>query len=124
MKEGIILSLGYRSNSKLELHPSVCTVLTLATTVTKSIRLCDLHNRTNYTSQLKQARSSRTTPLSRRKSLSAASLLDDRRRLDDLLAEEMTLDKVRKPDLQLVAEELLCWDREDLIDLFERLILC
>jgi hypothetical protein len=56
--------------------------------------------------------------------IGALALLDDGRRLGDLLPEEVALDEVRKPDLQLIAEELFGGDREDLVDFFERLGIC
>lgn len=62
-----------------------------------------------------------TSHLSCGNRVGALALLDDGRWLGDLLAEEMALDEVGEPDLQLVAEELLGGDREDLINLFERL---
>ena len=34
--------------------------------------------------------------------------------LDDVLAEDVSLDEVRKPHLGLIRDELLRWDREDL----------
>lgn len=46
--------------------------------------------------------------------LSLVLLFDDWRRLLDLLAEDVALDKVRKPDFQFVADERLGWDGEDL----------
>lgn len=39
---------------------------------------------------------------------------NDRRRLGDVLAEDVTLDEVGKPDRQLVADELASRDGEDL----------
>lgn len=48
-------------------------------------------------------------------------LLDDWRRLNDLLAEDVALDEVRQPDLHLIAKELLRRDREDLVDFLQRL---
>ena len=42
------------------------------------------------------------------------SLLDDLRRLRDLLPENMSLDKVWKPHGQLMGDEVLRWDRENL----------
>ena len=40
--------------------------------------------------------------------------LDDRRRLDDVLAEDVALDEVGEPDVQFVADETLGRDGEDL----------
>lgn len=48
-------------------------------------------------------------------------LLDDWRRLNDLLAEDVALDEVRQPDLHLIAKELLRRDREDLVDFLKSL---
>lgn len=49
--------------------------------------------------------------------------LDNWRWLLDLLAEDVALDKVWKPHSEFVAEEVLCWDGEDLVDFFERELL-
>jgi hypothetical protein len=43
-------------------------------------------------------------------------LLDDWRGLFDLLAEDVSLEEVRKPHSQLIVEETLGWDREDLCE--------
>lgn len=39
---------------------------------------------------------------------------DDGRWLGDVLAEDVALEEVGQPDFGFVAEELLCWDGEDL----------
>ena len=41
-------------------------------------------------------------------------LLENGRRLCNLLTENVPLDEIGKPHGQLVADELLCWYREDL----------
>jgi hypothetical protein len=43
-------------------------------------------------------------------------LLDDWRRLFNPLAEDVSLEEVRKPHRQLIVEETLGWDREDLCE--------
>jgi len=43
-------------------------------------------------------------------------LLDDWRRLHDLLAHDVALDEVREPRVQLVADVALRWDGEDLCE--------
>jgi hypothetical protein len=48
-------------------------------------------------------------------------LFDDWRRLDNLLAEDVTFDEIREPDLHLIAEKLLRRYREDLVEFLERL---
>ena len=50
-------------------------------------------------------------------------LLNDRRGLLELLAEDVALNGIRKPDPELVAEELAGWDGEDLVQFFERELL-
>ena len=42
--------------------------------------------------------------------------LDDRWWLDDVLSEDVSLDEVRKPHVQLVGDETFRWDREDLCE--------
>jgi hypothetical protein len=48
--------------------------------------------------------------LSSNDSIDVLRLLDDRRRLDDLHAENVALDEVGEPDFGFVADELACWD--------------
>jgi len=40
-------------------------------------------------------------------------------RLDDVLAKDVSLNEVRKPHRRLIRDELLRWDREDLVDFFQ-----
>ena len=58
----------------------------------------------------------RRVPLGSGNIVDIVRLLDDWRRLNDLLAEDVALDEVRQPDFHLVAKELLRWNREDLVD--------
>jgi hypothetical protein len=44
---------------------------------------------------------------------------DDRRRLRDVLAQDLGPEEPREPDEELVADELLCRDLEDLCDVCE-----
>jgi hypothetical protein len=53
---------------------------------------------------------SRLMILSSNDSIDVLRLLDDRRRLDDLHAENVALDEVGEPDFGFVADELACWD--------------
>lgn len=46
--------------------------------------------------------------------LDVLRLLDERRRLGDIPAEDVALDEVGKPDLCLVRDVVLCRDGEDL----------
>ena len=66
----------------------------------------------------------RTTRLGCGEGFGAAGPLNDRRWLDNLLAEKVALDEVWKPDLQLIAKELLSRDRKDLVNFLERLFVC
>jgi hypothetical protein len=61
--------------------------------------------------------------LSALESTDSLGLLDDWRWLLNLLAEDVTLNEVWKPDLGLVAKELARGDREDLVNFFERELL-
>lgn len=63
----------------------------------------------------------RRVPLGSGNIVDIVRLLDDWRRLNDLLAEDVALDEVRQPDLHLIAKELLRRDREDLVDFLQRL---
>ena len=49
-----------------------------------------------------------------RSRINKIGLLDDWRWLFNLLAEDVSLEEVRKPHRQLIVEETLGWDREDL----------
>ena len=61
--------------------------------------------------------------------LHSGFLLDNRRWLGDLLAEDVSLDKVWEPNSELIRDELLCGNRKDLCkkrqyqDMKERLVL-
>jgi hypothetical protein len=60
----------------------------------------------------------KTASLRRRNRVNALSLLDDRRGLSDLLAEDMSFNKVRKPSGKFVTDELFRRDREDLCNTY------
>lgn len=49
-------------------------------------------------------------------SIDSLGLLNDRRRPSDLLSEDLGLDEPREPDLQLIADKALRWDRENLCE--------
>ena len=85
--------------------------------------LCELRNVTNSNTHYPARPVLRCTRLSRANFLHVLRLLDNRRRLDDLLTQNMALDEVRQPDLDLVSNELLRRDREDLVQLFKRELL-
>lgn len=54
----------------------------------------------------------------------AISLLNDLRWPWNALAKDMALHEVWQPNLQLVADEVLRWNGEDLVELFQRELLC
>lgn len=60
---------------------------------------------------------------SRYLSVEAAGASVEKRRLGNLLAHDVALEKVRQPHLGLVLEVHRCRDGEDLVDLFERELL-